>query len=286
MARWGQTTKDALMSQVGTNPGSWPRRSLDGESKAAEPVFAVIPAAGRGRRLGDSVPGSKEVAEIGGEPVCAHLLRRLALAGIGHAVVVLRDGKWDVPQAMLGYQSLGVDLAYVVVGETPSELHSVAAGLSFTRGRLVGLGYPDILFEPRDAFSALLHCQNRTGADLVLGLFPTDRPEKVDMVVLDDQLRPIGVVIKQPDRGLHYSWSIAVWTPRFSAYLTDFLEQGDNGRADAAMQLLHHELSVGDVVQAALDDGLAVEGVVFEQGGYVDIGTPDDLDEARRIVTR
>ncbi len=77
-----------------------------------------------------------------------------------------------------------------------------------------------------------------------------------------------------------------MWTPRFSAYLTDFLKEGDNGTADATVQLLPEELSVGDVVQAALDDGLAVEGVVFEQGGYVDIGTPDDLDEARRIVTR
>ncbi len=51
------------------------------------------------------------------------------------------------------------------------------------------------------------------------------------------------------------------------------------------MHLLPEELSVGDAFQAALDDGLAVEGVVFEQGGYLDIGTPDDLDEARRIVT-
>jgi transposase-like protein len=26
-----------------------------------------------------------------------------------------------------------------------------------------------------------------------------------------------------------------VWTPRFSTYLTDFLEEGDNGRADAGV---------------------------------------------------
>ena len=57
------------MSQIGTNPGPWPSRSLDGESKAAERVVAVIPAAGQARRLGDSVPGSKEVVDVGGEPV-------------------------------------------------------------------------------------------------------------------------------------------------------------------------------------------------------------------------
>jgi len=273
------------MSQIGTSPGSWPRRSLEGESKAAERVVAVIPAAGRARRLGDSVPGSKEVADVGGEPVCAHLLRRLALAGVSQAIVVLGDGKWDVPQTLLGYRSLGVDLAYVVVGESPSELHSVAAGLSFTSGRLVALGYPDILFEPRDAFSVLLDCQSHTSADLVLGLFPTDRPERVDMVVLDHQLQPVEVVIKQPDRGLRYSWSIAVWTSSFSGYLVDFLTHVDKDQADTAVQQGPAELSVGDVFQAALGDGLAAEAVVFEQGSYLDVGTPGDLAEARRIVT-
>jgi glucose-1-phosphate thymidylyltransferase len=245
----------------------------------------VIPAAGRARRLGDSVPGSKEVADVGGEPVCVHLLRRLAVAGVSQAVVVLGNGKWDVPKTLLGSRSLGVDLAYVVVGNSPSELHSVAAGLSFTSEHLVALGYPDILFEPRDAFSALLDCQSLTNADLVLGLFPNDRPEKVDMVVLDSHLRPVEVVIKQPDRGLRYSWSIAVWTSRFSSYLVDFLAALDEGQADDVTGEGPREPSVGDVVQAALDEGLAVEAVVFEQGGYLDVGTPDDLAEARRLAT-
>jgi glucose-1-phosphate thymidylyltransferase len=274
------------MSQPGTNQESWPRPPLDVDSEPAERVVAVIPAAGRARRLGDSVPGSKEVANVGGEPVCVHLLRRLAVAGVSQAIVVLGDGKWDVPETLLGYRSLGVDLAYVVVGNSPSELHSVAAGLSFTNEGLVALGYPDILFEPRDAFSALLNCQSSTNADLVLGLFPTDHPEKVDMVVLDSQLRPVEVVIKQPDRGLRYSWSIAVWTSRFSSYLVDFLVEVEEGRADDITGQGPREPSVGDVVQAALDEGLAVEAVVFDQGGYLDVGTPDDLAEARRLATR
>jgi len=272
------------MSQPGTNPRSWSRRPLDVDSEPAERVVAVIPAAGRARRLGDSVPGSKEVADVGGEPVCVHLLRRLAVAGVSQAIVVLGDGKWDVPETLLGYRSLGVDLAYVVIGNSPSELHSVAAGLPFANERLVALGYPDILLEPRDAFSALLDCQSRTNADLVLGVFPTDRPEKVDMVVLDSDLRPVEVVIKQPDRGLRYSWSIAVWTSRFSSYLVNFLAEVEEGRADDPSGLAPREPSVGDVVQAALDEDLAVEAVVFDQGGYLDVGTPDDLAEARRLA--
>lgn len=239
----------------------------------ADRPIAVIPAAGLGLRLG--AQGSKEIVDVGGEPVAAHLLRRLALAGIDQAIVVLRKGKSDVREALSRYDD--VDLSYVVVEESPSELHSVAAGLSFTDGRLVALGYPDILFEPPDSYSALIQCQEATGADLVLGLFPTDRPERVDMVELDDEQHPIGVVIKQPDRGLRYSWSIALWTPRFSALLTSFIAAGPKTET---------EPSVGDVVRAAIDDDLTIQAVVFEEGSYLDVGTPDDLAKARRIATR
>ena len=234
----------------------------------SQPI-AVIPAAGVGSRLGEAVAGSKEAAHIGGKPLIAHLLDRLARAGVAKAVVVLRTGKDDIVEALADYDN--VDLAYVVLDESPSELHSVIAGVRSVMGRTVALAYPDVLFEPKDAVSALLLRLEDTGADLVLGLFPTDQPERVDMVALDERGRPTEVVIKQPDRGLSYSWSVAVWSPRFSSFLTEFTA----GRHD---QL---EPSVGDVVQAAIDNGMPIEAVVFDDGGYLDVGTPEDLKAAR-----
>ena len=235
---------------------------------------AVIPAAGIGSRLADSVSGSKEVADVGGEPVIAHVLRRLARASVAEVVVVLRVGKEDIPAALAAYDD--VDLTYIVVDESPSELHSVAAGVRSAEGRVVALAYPDVLFQPQDAFSSLLERLETTDADVVLGLFPTARPERVDMVALDARGRPTEVVIKQPDRGLLYSWSIAVWTPRFSGFLSDFL---------AGVDPMASEPSVGDVVQAAIDEPLAVDAAVFEKGHYLDVGTPDDLQEARKLAS-
>ena len=235
---------------------------------------AVIPAAGIGSRLAGSVPGSKEVADVGGEPVIAHVLRRLARSSVAEAVVVLRVGKEDIPAALAAYDD--VDLTYIVVDDSPSELHSVAAGVRSAEGRVVALAYPDILFQPYDAFSSLLERLDATDADMVLGLFPTARPERVDMVALDARGRPTEVVIKQPDRGLRYSWSIAVWTPRFSGFLSDFL---------AGVDPMASEPSVGDVVQAAIDEPLAADAVVFGEGYYLDVGTPDDLQEARNLAS-
>lgn len=243
-------------------------------------VVALIPAAGRATRLGSVVSGSKEVAPIAGRPAIGHLLHRLELASVGRALVVVRHGKWDIPTSLINYDT-DVSIAHVVVDETPSQLHSVARGLDFLEEELVALAYPDILFEPKDAFSRLLDRQASTGADLVLGLFPCDFPERVDMVVLDNEARPIEIVIKEPDRGLRYSWSIAVWAPRFTRLLIDFVHRIDSGLEEVVVQSLADEPSVGHIIQRAIADDFSAEAVVFEEGSYIDIGTPDDLARAR-----
>jgi len=44
------------------------------------------------------------------------------------------------------------------------------------------------------------------------------------------------------------------------------------------------ELYIGDVIQAAIHNGLRVETVLFPEGIYIDIGTPEDLAKAVRNV--
>lgn len=233
-------------------------------------AVAVIPAAGTGSRLGDATPGSKEVADVGGRPLILHLFDRLMLAGIGRAVVVTRADKTDLHAVLSAVD--GVDLRDLEA--SPSELHSVAAGVAGIE-EAVALAYPDIIFDPPDAFSPLIHRLEGTRADLVLGLFPAEDPERVDMVALDDAGRPTEIVIKQPDRGLRYSWTMAAWGPRF----TEFLVNSASAQRSAPV-----EPSVGDVVQAALDAGILVAAVTFEHGSYIDVGSPEGLAEARRFA--
>ncbi len=137
----------------------------------------------------------------------------------------------------------------------------------------VALGFPDILFEPRDAYRRLAARHEESGADAVLGLFPTDRSEKTDMVELDGR-RVRRLVIKQPGSGLDYTWSIAVWSPRMSRFLHRFVAR--HGRRSG------EEVYVGDVIRSAIDEGLVVEGVTFPAGSYLDVGTPEDLERAVR----
>ncbi len=245
---------------------------------ARQPITAVIPAAGFAKRLGDTIDGSKEVVDVGGVPAAAHLLRRLAASEITRGVIALRRGKWDVPNALRGDHLHGVDLAYVMVDETPSVVHSLAPALRLAAGDVIALAFPDVIYEPPDALRALAHRQRAVGADVVLGLFETDAPERVDMVRLDRSGRPVDIVIKQPDQGLRYSWTLALWAPSFTRFLLGYLEDLDAG--PAAEQ---PELQIGEVVQSAIRRGLDVAAEIVDGGSYVDVGTPAGLERARRL---
>lgn len=237
-------------------------------------VTAIIPAAGRASRLGSTISGSKEVVDVGGRPVISHLLQRLAAAGIDRTLIAVRAGKWDIPQALVGDVLHGLSPAYVIVDDTPSPAHSIAPALRFAADDVVALAFPDVIFEPHDAFARMLEHLEVVAVDIVLGLFPSAMPDRVDMVKIDGAGLVTDIVIKQPDRGLRYCWSLAAWTPRFTGYLLERLGSHGDEPGD--------EFQIGNVIRAAIADGMPTSSVVFDQGGILDVGTPEDLAKARQ----
>jgi glucose-1-phosphate thymidylyltransferase len=107
----------------------------------------------------------------------------------------------------------------------------------------------------------------------------------MDMVDLDEQGRVRSMIIQPPQTQLHYGWICAVWTPVFTCFMHEHLaaiptatpHDGASGHESARL-----ELSVGAVIQAAVQERLRVEGVPFPGGTYLDIGTPGDLVKASR----
>ena len=246
-------------------------------------LIGLIPAAGRATRLG-RLPCSKEIFPIGVEtdsdgeprprPVIHGLLRGLASAGVERVVVVLREGKWDISARLGDGGEVGLDLAYLVVGATRNVPQTLERARAWTAGYDVALGFPDILLEPSDVWPRLAAFHRETAADVSLGLFPTEQSAKADMVELDDDGRIQQVVIKDPTCTLRWTWSIAIYSPAFGELLHAMAEASRAGRAAGA------ELYVGDVVRAAIGRGLAVRGLPFADGSFLDIGTPRDLQRA------
>jgi glucose-1-phosphate thymidylyltransferase len=135
---------------------------------------------------------------------------------------------------------------------------------------LVAFGFPDIIFRSEDAFIRLLARQAATKADLVLGHFPTDQPQKWDMIDVDDNGWVRLIAVRPHETRFGYAWSIAVWTPIFSRLMHEYLVtiRDPINQADLPAQ---RELVVGDVIKAAIRNNVRVEGVLFAEDTCLDI---------------
>jgi glucose-1-phosphate thymidylyltransferase len=253
-------------------------------------IFGLIPAGGKAERI-SPLPCSKEIYPIGlrgdgigkelkPKAVCNYLLERMGKANIKKAYLIIREGKWDIPAYLGDGSFLNMNLAYLLMGLPYGVPFTLDQAYPFVKNARVVLGFPDIIFQPDDAFSRLLNHQIDTNSDIVLGLFPTDDPGKCDMVELDESGRASQILIKPSSTNLVYSWIIAVWTPTFTVFMHEFLRQIIDEQKVKGNML--KELFVGDVIQAAIQNNLSVESVSFKNGSFLDIGTPDGLLKATK----
>ena len=81
-------------------------------------VAAVVPAAGRGERLGAGT--AKALHVLGTEPMLAHAVRALAAAAVGVVVVAAPPGQADEVRRVLADALAGAELAVVEGGDTRS----------------------------------------------------------------------------------------------------------------------------------------------------------------------
>ena len=82
-------------------------------------VAAVVPAAGRGERLG--VGSAKALHLLGGEPMLAHSVRTLAAGRVDLVVVAVPPGRAEEVQAVLASTHDGAELVVVDGGDTRSD---------------------------------------------------------------------------------------------------------------------------------------------------------------------
>jgi len=228
-----------------------------------EEVVGLVPAGGLAKRIAP-LPCSKEIYPIGfrraeGEShsrpkvVSHYLLEKMRLAGITKAYIVLREGKWDIPGYFRDGDVVDMHLAYLLLG------------LPFGTPYTLDQAYP---------FVQLLTRQTHSNACVILGLFPADQPERVDMVDRDDNGRVRQIVTKPDQTYLTHSWCIAVWTSVFTQFLHEYVA------AQKETAGKKPEASVGEVVQAAIEAGLQVDAIPVSEKSYLDIGNAEGLVRA------
>jgi dTDP-glucose pyrophosphorylase len=264
-------------------------------ARPAEPVVGLMPAAGSGQRLAPS-PCSKEIMPIGfrrdehgdvrTQVASHHLFQKFVRAGAARAYVILRDGKWDIPAYFGDGRFLGLDLAYVVVGETIGPPDTLDRAYQFVARDLVVFGFPDILFGPDDVFERLLVKLRDDRADVALGLYSVQDVGGMDMVDADDTGRVRAMLLKPAESALRSAWVCAAWTPAFTDFLHVFVthERAKDPAERASYRKIdaQGDLPMGAVIKAAVDEGLRVYGVQFPHHTFADIGVPDRLAETLR----
>jgi NDP-sugar pyrophosphorylase family protein len=218
-------------------------------------VVGVIPAAGYGTRLGH-IHASKEVLEIGGRPLIDHLVAHLRAAPCTEIRVVTRPEKSDVIDHA---RRIGIR---VVEGHPPSLAGSIHLGLQgLDDEAVICLGFPDCLWEPLEGFRTLIESV-RAGADVCLGLFRSNQPERYDTVALEpggERVVRIDVKPREPRTALVWGCAAAR-----AGTVRPLAQEHDPGAFFGRL------CRGGTVTGRWLSDT------------WIDVGVPDALSEARR----
>ena len=236
-------------------------------------MWGIVPAAGRGSRI-QPLAFSKELLPVGSrrddgtERPCAvseYLLERLILGGADKICFVISPGKSDILE-YFGDHYGSAQLAYVVQPDASGLCDAV-----FRAGTVVGhdedviVGLPDTIWFPKVALQAL------PDADLSFLLFPVERPEFFDAVVLNgDNVREIQV--KQPNPISRWIWGA------FKMSATGFRQLHELWRARE-----RRDEYFGTLVNAYIEAGGLGIGVKAGES-YVDVGTIDGYRTAMALL--
>lgn len=240
----------------------------------------IVPAAGLATRL-PFLPFSKELYPIKTNsslirqgnlteihPVIDLLINSMKISGVDVLNIIVSKEKTDVMKYLGDGAKFGCHFSYLVQERQSGLPSALNLAHPWTGDEDVTVfGMPDTFFEPEDAFKVLLQNHKHRRADVTLGLFPTNNPEKYGMVAFDDTNSFVSTVDKPKHTDLKYLWGIACWNKTFSEFLDQFLNTCD------ATQ----EVVLSSVFQAAYNHGLSIKVVPFHTGSFIDIGTLDDL---------
>jgi glucose-1-phosphate thymidylyltransferase len=244
----------------------------------SEELIGLIPAAGKGVRLG--LPYPKELYPVirnnHYKPISQFVLDNLKSAGLQHIVFVVNETKHQLMAYFGSGQRFGCNISYVVQevieGRTkstsPGLAHALDSAYHLTAGKTVFFGMADTLMQPGDVFARTYQAASPDD-DVILALFTTTRPEKFGMVKIDEKMRVTEIVDKPSQTDLTEMWGCILWRPRFTEYLHRCVFE--EGVSDFAR-----------IMNDAIVAGMKFRGVHMVEGTYIDLGTYEEIADLDR----
>jgi glucose-1-phosphate thymidylyltransferase len=237
-------------------------------------MWGIIPAAGRGSRI-QPLAFSKELLPVGsrrdkeGDRPCAvseYLVERLIRGGADKICFVIAPGKSDILE-YYGESYGKIPTAYVVQRAASGLCDAIfRAAPLIPEDDEVAIGLPDTVWFPADGLCSL------PGGVLSFLLFPVERPELFDAVVLDANDRVRTIQVKQTNAESSWIWGAFKMPGRVFHDLYRLWLARE--RCDEYM---------GTLVNAYLSHGGTAVGVKTG-AAYVDVGTLHGYRAALRLL--
>ena len=216
---------------------------------------AMILAAGRGERMGALTANEpKPLLAVGGVPLIEHHVARLAASGITDVVINLSYRGAQIRSRVGNGDRFGLTITYSEEGEPPLE---TAGGIVHA---LPWLGAGTFLLVNSDVYT-----------DLDFAAFRAHTAHRNTLLLVPNPAHnPLG------DFGLDEDGSVTLVEPR--------LTYGGVAVLDTALfaSLAPGRWPLKPVLDAAIDRG-ALRGQFYD-GLWIDVGTPERLEEARRAA--
>ncbi len=238
-------------------------------------MWGIIPAAGNGTRI-QPLAFSKELLPVGSrtdengaerpKAVSEYLVERMVAGGATKICFVISPTKSDIVRYYGG--GIGkVDTAFVVQPQAAGLCDAIFRACPLVApDEPVLVGLPDTIWFPEDALARLPDDR------LSFLLFPVERPELFDAVVLGVDDRVLEIEVKRADARSHWVWGAFKMPGRVLHELCALWKGPDRG-----------DEYIGTLVNAWLAHGNEAVGVRAGER-YVDVGTLGGYREAVQLL--
>lgn len=238
-------------------------------------MLGIIPAAGAGSRI-QPLAFSKELLPVGSRvdgnierprAVTEYLLDRMVAGGADRLCFVISPGKSDILE-YFGPSFSDVPIGYTIQARPAGLCDALFSALPFVQpGEDVLVGLPDTVWFPDDGLRLL------PDGELSFLLFPVERPELFDAVVLDDRDCVREIQVKQRDATSKWVWGAFKLPGELLGELKRLWDERDR-----------QDQYVGTLVNEWLSRGGRARGVRAGRS-YVDVGTLHGYREAIRLLS-
>lgn len=236
----------------------------------------VILAAGKGTRLGDLTKNTpKPMIPIAGKPVLEYIINQIRESGITDFALVVRYLKEKIEEHFGDGSPFGIRVSYIPQPEVYGTGSALLAAKDFVGLESVMMTFGDVVTHA-SSYAGVVDVFNNTECDGAIALNYIDDPCKGAAVITDEDGTIVKQIVEKPKKGEATShWmnsGIFAFKPSVFAYL-EKLEKSPRG-----------EYELPDAINAMINDGLTIRPY-FIKGPWQDVGTPEDLLSAEKILT-